>query len=154
MIRLGIEPIKIQPGRPDQNGGHERWHRTLRAETACPPAPTHKAQQKRFDAFLVDFNERRPHESLGQRTPAELYEPSTRPFPERLPPIEYPGHFEVRRCRSAGAIKWQGRQLFVSEVFRGEFLGLEEIDDGLWSLYFGPLLLGRYDERDRELDLL
>lgn len=154
MIRLGIEPIKIQPGCPEQNAVHERWHRTLKAETARPPAKNQRAQQERFDRFRQHYNEVRPHESLGQRPPAELYEPSPRPYPERLPALEYPGHYEVRRCRRSGQIKWQGRRLFVSEVLAGEWLGIEEVDDGLWSVYFGPLLLGRYDERERELDLL
>lgn len=154
MIRLGIEPIKIQPGCPEQNAIHERWHRTLKAETTRPPANNLRTQQRRFDVFRKEYNELRPHESLGQRPPVEFYEPSARPFPQRLPPMEYPGHYEVRRCRSSGQIKWQGRRLFVSEVFIGQWLGLEEIDDGLWSLYLGPLLLGRYHERDRELDLL
>lgn len=86
--------------------------------------------------------------------PGELYRKSPRPYPAELPPLDYPGHFELRRAQSKGAIKWKGQRLYVSETVRGEILGLEEIDDGLWSIYLGPLLLGRYDERERNLELL
>lgn len=147
-IKLGIEALLIQPGHPEQNGIHERMHRTLKAETARPPAGDLAAQQQRFDAFLDLFNEERPHEALGQRPPAELYEESPRAYPERLEEIEYPGHFEVRRVQSRGEISWRGLRPFVSEVLTGEPVGLEEVDDGVWSLYFGPRLLARFDERE------
>jgi len=150
-IKLGIEPLLIQPSHPEQNGGHERMHRELKAETTRPPAGDLAAQQRRFDAFLKLFNEVRPHEALGQRPPAELYEKSPRAYPGRLEEMEYPGHFEVRRVQSRGEISWQGERLFVSEVLIGESVGLEETDDGVWSLYFGPRLLARFDERDRSL---
>lgn len=150
-IKLGIEPLLIQPSHPEQNGSHERMHRELKAETTRPPAGDLTAQQKRFNAFLKLFNEERPHEALGQRPPAELYESSPRAYPELLEPIEYPGHFEVRQVQSRGEISWQGGRLFVSEVLIREPVGLEEIDDGVWSLYFGPRLLARFDERDRSL---
>ncbi len=147
-IKLGLEPLLIQPGHPEQNGIHERMHRTLKAETARPPASDLAAQQQRFDAFMELFNEERPHEALGQRPPAELYEESPRAYPERLEEIEYPGHFEVRRVQSRGEISWRGLRPFVSEVLMGEPVGLEEVDDGVWSLYFGPRLLARFDERE------
>ena len=151
-IKLGIEPLRIQPGCPQQNGGHERMHRDLKAETTRPPAKELTAQQRLFDAFRAEFNEQRPHEALGQRPPAELYEPSPRPYPKRVPAVEYPGHFEVRRVRSDGRIRWQGRFLFISEVLIGEPVGLEEVDDGIWSLHFASRLLARFDERDRSLN--
>lgn len=153
-VKLGIEPVVIQPGKPQQNGCHERMHRTLKAATARPPAPTWAAQQRAFDRFRREYNQERPHEGIGMQTPSQLYRPSMRPYPSRLEELSYPGHFEVRRVRSSGEIKWQGQRLFVSDVLEGELVGLEERDDGLWSLCFGPLLLGRYDERDRNLELL
>lgn len=150
-IKLGIAPRLIEPGHPEQNGSHERMHRTLKAETTRPPAGHLTAQQRRFNAFRRDFNEERPHEALGQRPPATLYTPSPRPYPERLSEMEYLGHFETRRVRRDGAIRWQGKPLFLSEVLGGERVGLEEIDDGIWSLYFGNHLLGRFDESDRDI---
>jgi hypothetical protein len=150
-IKLGIEPLLIEPGHPEQNGGHERMHRTLKADTARPPARDLRAQQRRFDAFQAYFNEERPHEALGQRPPAELYTPSAREYPEHLDELEYPGHYERRRVRTDGQIRWQGRGLFVSEALIGEWVGLEETDDGVWDLYFGPVALGRFEERNRRL---
>jgi putative transposase len=150
-IKLGIRPVRIQPGRPQQNGSHERMHRTLKAGTARPPATDPTAQQSAFDRFRSEFNDLRPHESLGMRTPAELYQASPRPFPSKLPDVEYPGHFEVRSVRPTGDIRWRGCRLFVSEVLARERVGLEEVDDGIWSLYFGPVLLARFDERERKL---
>jgi hypothetical protein len=108
-------------------------------------------QQQRFDAFREEFNEERPHEALGQRPPSELHEPSPRAFPDRIPEVEYPGHYEVRRVRRDGYIKWRGAMLFVSEVLGGEPVGLEEVDDGIWSLHFSSLLLARFDEEHRIL---
>lgn len=153
-IRLGIEPLYIQPGHPEQNGAHERMHRTLKAETARPPRRSFLAQQRAFHRFRREYNHERPHEALDFRRPAELYRPSSRPFPRCLPPVEYPGHFEVRSVHPQGQIKWQGKLHYLSEAFRGELVGLEEIDDGRWSVYFCSHLLGRYDERDECLELL
>ena len=150
-IKLGIEPLLIDRGHPEQNGGHERMHRTLKAETARPPGPHLAAQQQRFNAFRREFNDVRPHEALGQRPPTEYYAPSPRPYPERIGEMEYPGHFEIRRVRTDGTIQWQGERLFLSETVTGELVGLEETDDGVWSLFFGKRLLGRFDEREREI---
>jgi transposase InsO family protein len=148
-IKLGIELERIEPGHPEQNGRHERMHRVLKAETARPPAADAASQQQRFDRFRREYNTQRPHEALAQKTPAELYQPSLRSYPRRMPKPEYPGHFEVRSVRRGGAIKWRGSDVFLSEVLYGERVGLEEYDDGLWALYFGPVLLTRWDERER-----
>jgi hypothetical protein len=153
-IKLGIEPVLIEPGHPEQNGAHERMHRTLKAATARPPAGSMPAQQRSFNRFRGEFNHERPHEALDMRTPAELYVPSPRLYSDKTPDVEYPGHYEVRRVRLKGDIKWRGRMLYVSTVLSGEPVGLEEVDDGLWSLCFGPLLLGRYDVREQSLELL
>ena len=150
-IKLGIAPLLIDPGHPEQNGRHERMHRTLKEETARPPKATWRAQQQAFTRFRREYNEERPHEALEDRTPAELYGVSSRPYPRRVPEVEYPGHYEVRRVHRGGEIKWQGQTLFISEALAGEPVGLEETDDGIWSLRFGALLLARFDERERQL---
>jgi transposase InsO family protein len=150
-VKLGIRLERIEPGHPEQNGRHERMHRTLKQETARPPAGSRSAQQERFDQFRSLYNEQRPHEALGQRTPQELYRPSPRPYPAKVLPLDYPRHCEVRAVRPNGGIKWQGKFLYLSEALRGERVGLEETADGIWTLYFGPLLLARFDERDQQL---
>ena len=148
-IRLGISIERIVPGHPEQNGAHERMHRTLKAQTTRPPAATFEGQQQRFDRFRHEFNHERPHEALGQKRPATIYVPSPRPYPETLPPLEYAGHLEIRRVDHSGMVRWNNSRLFLSHTLRGETVGLEEIDDGVWSLYYGPVLLARFDERDR-----
>lgn len=150
-IKLGIQPERIQPGRPQQNGQHERMHRTLKAETTRPPAANQIAQQRCFDQFRCCYNEQRPHEALDFRTPSELYTPSPRPYPSRIPQPEYPGHFQVRFVHQGGEIRWRGQYLFVSECLGGEHIGLEEYEDGVWSVYFGQMLLARLDDRERRL---
>ena len=148
-MRLGIMPERIVPGHPEQNGSHEQFHRVLKAETARPPAAHCRAQQQRFDRFCREYNEARPHEALSNQTPAACYVPSPRALPTRLPPLEYPGHFEVRRVSSQGYIKWNNEPFFVAEALAEEPLGFEEVDEGLWTMYFGAIALGRLDERQR-----
>jgi hypothetical protein len=150
-LKLGIRLERIDPGHPEQNGRHERMHRTLKQETARPPAESRSAQQERFDQFRCLYNEERPHEALGQQTPVEFYRPSLRPYPSQIPKSDYPGHFEVRSVRPRGEIKWQGELLFLSEALIGERVGLEESAEGVWSVYFGPLLLARFDEREKKI---
>lgn len=146
-IRLGILPELIEPGQPQQNGRHERMHRTLKRATARPPAPTLRSQQRRFDVFRLEYNTVRPHEALEDETPAALYARSPRPYPSTLPPIEYPGHYEVRLVSANGGVRWHKRWVNVSHVLAGDYVGLVEIDDGQWDLYFGLLKLGRFHER-------
>jgi hypothetical protein len=146
-IRLGIIPERIEPGQPAQNGRHERFHRTLKRHTARPPAGSRRAQQHRFRVFRREYNEERPHEALQQRPPAELYRPSPRPYPTTLPPLEYANADAVRRVGPSGSIGWQGRRLCVSHTLCGQDVGLTEIDDARWAVYFGPVLLGHFDER-------
>jgi transposase InsO family protein len=151
-VRLGILPELIEPGRPAQNGRHERMHRTLKAETTRPAAGSLAAQQRKFNVFREEFNHERPHEALDQETPASCYTPSPRPMPDRLPPLEYPDRFEVRYVSANGGIRWNSRWVNVSVVCVGEYVGLEEIDDGLWNVYFGPLKLGRLHERRMRIE--
>lgn len=145
-IKLGIQPVLIQPGRPDQNGRHERMHRTL-GPTTRPPATNLAAQQRRFSQFITEYNEVRPHRALNKRTPSELYLPSPRPYPSRTPRVEYPAHFEVRKADVGGRISWHDRPLRVSKILRGELVGLEPIEEDLYRVYFGPLLLGVFNEK-------
>ena len=150
-ISLGIRPERIEPGKPQQNGRHERMHRTLKDETVNPPASSLKAQQKRFDAFREEFNTERPHQALGQKTPAEVWRPSARPYPDQIPDPEYPGHFQTRKVSTTGKIKFNGHVMWLSETLKHQVVGLEEIDDGIWSIYFYDVLLGRFNERDYEV---
>ena len=146
-IRLGIYPELIEPSHPEQNGRHERMHRTLKAETTRPAAGHRASQQRRFNAFRDEFNNHRPHEALDQDTPASRYQPSPRPFPAKLSPLEYPSHYEMRLVSRNGGIRWSSQWVNVSHVLGGEYVGLEEIDDGIWDVYFGRLKLGRFHER-------
>lgn len=149
--RLDIRHERIHPGRPDQNGRHERMHKTLKAETTRPPERDMAAQQVRFDAWVAEFNAERPHEALGGAVPLSLYGPSGRVLPPVLPAPEYPGYAEVRRVWGPGSVRFKSREVFVSSVLRGEHVALTEICDGLWSVHFYGRLLGRLDERDWKL---
>ena len=153
-VRLGIRLERIPPGKPQHNGRHERMHRTLKDETCKPAQPTLEAQQRCFDAFRFDFNVERPHEALDNDVPAAVYEPSTRCFPSKLPELEYPGHLALRRVRADGGIALLNQHLFLSEPLAGEVVGLEEMDDRLWHLHFGPIFLGIIDGRGRTLKLI
>jgi transposase InsO family protein len=144
-IKLGIMPERIAPGQPQQNGRHERMHRTLKAECANPPAASAAAQQRRLDEFRAEFNQQRPHEALGQTTPAQHYAPSPRTYPSRLADPHYPADFDLRRVRSNGEIRWQGELVFIGEALRGEVIGLVETNDGDGEVYFGPVSLGFID---------
>jgi putative transposase len=152
-IRLGITPRLIEPGKPQQNGSHERMHRTLKAAVCKTPAANCDQQQRPFDDFVERFNTIRPHEALGLTPPTRHYESSPRPYPKRLPEITYPDGFAVRRVRSSGEIKWDGQWLFVSHVLIGELIGFELVDDGCWIVWFSKLDLGYYSARDKKLYL-
>lgn len=146
-IKLGIQHVRIQPGRPQQNGIHERMHRTLKRKATQPAELNLRAQQRRFDQFLAEFNHVRPHQSLGQERPATVVRPYRRSYPQKLAEIEYPSSFDVRRVRSNGQIKWRGDLLFVSLVLRDELVAMIQTDEHLWALYFGPVHLATWNER-------
>jgi transposase InsO family protein len=146
-LRLGIRPERILPGHPEQNGRHERMHRTLKAETARPARTSFRAQQRRFDEFREEYNHERPHEAIGQRTPGELYRRSSRPFPRILPEPEYPSHFIVERAYETGAVRVGGLTWYISTALRHELIGLEPLADYRWRVHFGPLVLGILDPR-------
>ena len=150
-IRLGIVPERIEPGHPEQNGAHEQFHAVLKADTARPPASNAVAQQRRFNRFCAEYNHERPHEALGQTVPATRYHPSPRPFPRRLPPLEYPGHAEIRRVDQNGYVSW-GRPLFVSAALAREDVAFEEVADGIWTVTFASIVLGRFHERSHRIE--
>lgn len=151
-IRLGIFPELIEPGSPQQNSRHERMHKTLKAATTRPPAANLRSQQRKFNSFVNDFNNERPHEALGQKTPASVYTQSPKNFPSKLPQVEYPSHFEVRRVSRNGGIRWNNKWVWASQPLEEEFIGFEEIDNGLYNVYFGFVLIGRYDERSQHIE--
>ena len=151
-MQLGIQHQRIRPGHPQDNGRHERMHRTLKAATARPPASNRRAQQRRFDDFRREYNEERPHQALAGRTPASLWGPSTRPYPGRVADPHYPGHFEERLVSNAGCFRFKKQVVFISQALRQQWIGLEEVDDGLRSVHFYNVLLARLDERDMTLN--
>ncbi len=144
LLKIGVRPEYIDPGRPQQNGRHERMHLTLKQDTAQPPAATLRAQQNRFDNFRRLYNDERPHEALGQVPPVSVYKVSLRRFPKTIPEIEYPGHYHLRRVRHDGEIKWLGFTFPVGQPLHGETVGLAEVGEDCWDVYFGSLLLGRF----------
>jgi transposase InsO family protein len=148
-LRLGIVPERIRPGHPQENGAHERLHRTLKAETTRPPAATCRGQQRVFNHFAHEYNTERPHEALGQVPPATCYTPSPRPYPARLPELEYPAHYEVRRVGSNGCFSWRVTSVFLSHSLIDQRVGFDCVAEDRWAVYFGPLLLGHFTPRTR-----
>ncbi len=146
-IRLGIRPERIRPAKPSENGRHERMHRSLKAAVISPPARTLRAQQRRFDAFVHEYNWERSHEALNRQTPGRLHQPSTRPYSAKLPPVDYDTSTTVRRVRHNGEIKWRSQLIYISGVLAKEPIGLEQIDEYTWSLRYSFHLLGTLDER-------
>jgi transposase InsO family protein len=147
-ISLGITPEVIEPGKPQQNGRHERMHRTLKNETALPARADRRAQQSRFNEFRRVYNYERPHEALNMETPSVLYSASPRPFTDRPGPLEYPAHFEIRRVSGDCTLRWKNRKVFVSSLLKHDFVGLEQISEEVWSVFYGPVHLGWLDEAD------
>lgn len=151
-VRLGIDLERIEPGQPQQNGRHERMHRTLQEATAQKPGRNLRAQQERFDQFRAEYNDERPHEALGQKPPARVYDPSPRIYPERLPDQRgYPDDWEKRMVREGGQIKWKGRNVSVNQALWKQEIGFKSIGEGLWAVYFEGLELGQFDERKQRI---
>jgi transposase InsO family protein len=145
-LRLGIQHQRIRPASPQENGAHERMHRTLKAETTRPPAADLAHQQRAFMQFRREYNVERPHAALGGDPPAARYTASPRAYPAQLPPLEYPGHFLVKRVTNAGTIRFKDKLLFLANALKQHHVGLDETGDGVWSLYLGPVLLGKIEE--------
>lgn len=149
-IRLGIHVERTEPGKPYQNGRHERFHKSLKHRTAAPPARTFGAQQKRFDRYRLHYNERRPHEALGMRSPAELYVPSSRPCPRTIPPIEHPQAQRIVSVFSDGRVSFRSAEFHVTKALRGQTVGLTEFEDDLYEVTYGPLCLAHVSFRGSE----
>jgi hypothetical protein len=151
LIKLGIIPERIDPGSPQQNGRHERMHRTLKAEATSPPRNSMRAQQATFDAWRSEYNNDRPHEALEMKTPASAYAMSDRHFPTRLPDFEYDEEIEKRKVRSNGCIKWSGTDIFISEALMGDTIGIEPLDHDHSLVYAGFLPVAVIDLRHMKL---
>jgi transposase InsO family protein len=149
-IKLGIRHERIDPGHPQQNGRHERFHFTL-LEAMSPPEPDRAAQARRFKAFQHDYNQERPHEALGQKTPASVYCPSLRQMPDPLPEPDYPAEAAARKVRTNGEIKWKGGLIHVCSALAGEAVAVEETQAGQWQVRFFDTPLGIIDEKNRKL---
>ena len=145
MLRLGILPERIRPGQPQQNPRHERMHRTLKDDCCKPPSSSRIRQQAAFDDFRDDFNNHRPHESLKQHFPAECYVPSPRPYPLILPEMTYPDDMVVRAVKSQGDISWKNRHIYLTSVLAGEIVGLRQVNNHRWDIFFGPIRLAQLD---------
>lgn len=151
LLKLGIMPERISPGCPQQNGRHERMHRTLKEAVVFPKQKTLAEQQKLFDEFKVEFNTQRPHQALKANRPAEIHKRSTRELPDKLSEVIYPDSFLVRKVKTNGEIKFAGKRYFLSELLHGEAIGLEPIDEERAMIYFSKLKLGIIDSRLKKI---
>lgn len=150
-IKLGILPERIDPGCPEQNGRHERFHRTLNEEAISPPKNTLGQQQTAFDRFCLEYNRERPHEALADKPPASIYTPSQRPYPSRIPEVAYPDQMIVRKVRPSGQLRWRGYDLYLSETLVGEPVAFEQIDDRHFQIYYGPIKLAVLDDFKKQI---
>lgn len=146
-IKLGIVPERIQLAHPEQNGRHERMHRTLKQ--SCSIEADLARQQRALDRFRREYNEQRPHQALGGKTPAMVHVHSRRELPTRVPALHYPAEFEVRRIKASGELCWRGEHVYLSGVLAGELVGLSAIDDGLWQIHVGAVAVARIDANAR-----
>jgi transposase InsO family protein len=153
-MKLGIVPERIAAGHPEQNGRHERMHRTMKEETATPPQANRRAQQRTMDEFRREYNEERPHQALEMRTPAACYAPSPRLYPARVREPEYGGALQVRRIGRRGQFSWKHEEVFLSEVLGGERVGLLPIDERYYRVYFASFPLARFDSQKRRIERL
>ena len=145
-LRLGIEHQRIRPASPQENGAHERMHKTLKAEAIRPPDRA-GASAARVQPLPRRVNHERPHQLLQGATPASHYRTSPRRYTGTVPPIEYPGHFIVKRITNAGTFRFK-KLLFIANSLKQHTIRIEEVDDGIWSIHFCQVLLARLDERD------
>jgi hypothetical protein len=149
-IKLGILPERIEPGHPEQNGRHERMHKTLKAETASPPSPDLREQQRSFDRFRYVFNDERPHEALKQKPPASRYERSRRVMPAAPKSPEYPDSMQTRRLDGAGRLKFKGHTELLTKLLAHEPVGLEPIDEDTWEIFYGSIPIAELRIRNND----
>lgn len=147
LVKIGVRPEYSRPASPQDNARLERFHGTLKQETAFPPAPTPRAQQRRFDRYLPHYNDERPHEAHGQLPPRLFHRSSPRSFPSKIEELAYPGHYQVIRLQRPGYFMWKGVRQHIGDPFTGELVGIVEVDNGIREVYFGPLRVGILDER-------
>jgi len=152
-LRLGIALERIKPGHPQQNGRHERMHLTLKKETTRPPCMNSLQQQARFDTFISEFNDERPHEAIGMKTPGEFYAPSSRAY-EGLPEVQYPFHDKDILVTACGRICMMRKKINISTVLAGQRLGIKEVDDAIWLVSFMHYDLGYIDLEQRTLQTI
>ena len=152
-LRLGIAIERIQPGKPQQNGRHERMHLTLKTETTRPPGRNALQQQARFDDFIKEFNRERPHEALQMKVPKEVYTPSSKPY-TGLPELAYPFHDREITVTASGRICMHRKKINLSTVMAGQTLGIKEIDDGIWLVSFMQYDLGYIDLEQETLQTI
>jgi len=150
LTRLGIRHERIAMGRPDQNGSHERFHRSLKAATANPPAGSWSAQQRRFDRYRKHYNHVRCHEALEMRPPANVFCNSSRTRPSKLPPIQHPRAQRILKIYSNGEMSLRGFTLFLSHSLRGETVAANEVEEDLVSISYGAIHLGVFSFRTKK----
>lgn len=148
-IRLGIKPERIERGKPQQNGRHERMHRTLKQALGKEPAADLKVLQAQLDAFRQHYNTQRPHESLEQHAPCHRYRTSPRTLPETLLPVRYLPHWETSTVSRNGLIYWRGLRIYIGYLLAGQVVGVEEVAAGQWDVYFAAVRIGCFNEKDK-----
>lgn len=148
LLCLGIQIQRSRPGCPQDNGAHERMHKTLKKACCLPPKANRQAQQRAFNSFRDEFDEIRPHQALDDQTPASLYERSRRVYHGTIPELEYPGHYLSKRVTASGEIRFKKHLWFISTALHGHRIGMLEVEDGIWDLYLNDFLLAKLDERN------
>lgn len=156
-IDLGILPVFSDPAHPEQNGRHERMHRDLKAACVKPAAYDLKAQQRRLNSFVKEYNHVRPHEALGMETPASIHLFSTRPYPESIPNYDYDDNLKVIKVTQNGAIRWRSNYwVYLTAALKGKYVGVEDIGNGIWRIFYRKVFLGFFDEkniRDKQVSI-
>jgi putative transposase len=147
LMKLGVLPVFSRPGKPQDNGSHERMHRTLRERAAIPPGRNRRDQQRKLDEFRNTYNNERPHEGLAMSRPGRLWRGGLRPYPNKIEHYVYPGWFDVRKVGYSGMLKWRSREIFISHALADEWIGLEAADYDRSNIYFGTFLIGQVDAR-------
>ncbi|WP_158447961.1 integrase core domain-containing protein [Aquimarina longa] len=148
-IELGITPVFSDPAHPEQNGRHERMHRDLKAACAKPSAYDLKAQQRRLNHFVKEYNHIRPHEALDMKTPADVHDFSCRPYPEKIPHYDYDSNYKVLKVTKSGAIRWKSYYwVYLTAALKGKYIGVQELGNGIWKVYYRNVFLGFFDQRN------
>jgi hypothetical protein len=142
-------PVFSDPAHPEQNGRHERMHRDLKAACAKPSAYDLKAQQRRLNHFMKEYNHERPHEALEMKTPGEIHDFSTRPFPERIPNFDYDSDMKVMKVCKNGSMRWKSYYwVYLTASLSGKYVGAREVGNGVWRVYYRDVFLGFFNEKD------